>query len=135
MNHHPTSLIISDVATNPSCNTVADGAIDVTVSGGTLPYMYQWSGGSTATTEDLPAVLEAAETVVAPYIRRAPSMDRNSIMLGYAGAYSSFLLHAEKAAQRYGVPAHEILNEVGRRRYVGGQEDLIIDVALALASR
>jgi 4-hydroxy 2-oxovalerate aldolase len=81
---------------------------------------------------DLPAILAAAEEVVAPYIRRAPVMDRSSIMLGYAGAYSSFLIHAERAAERYGVPAHEILIEVGRRGYVGGQEDMIIDVALSL---
>jgi 4-hydroxy 2-oxovalerate aldolase len=83
---------------------------------------------------DLPAILAAAEEVVAPYIRRAPVMDRSSIMLGYAGAYSSFLIHAERAAERYGVPAHEILIEVGRRGYVGGQEDMIIDVALSLAA-
>ena len=82
---------------------------------------------------DLPAVLAAADEVVAPYIERMPLMDRNSIMLGYAGAYSSFLLHAIRAAERYGVAAHEILNEVGRRGYVGGQEDMIIDVALALS--
>jgi 4-hydroxy 2-oxovalerate aldolase len=86
-----------------------------------------------ATGIDLPAVLAAAEEVVAPYIERLPFMDRNSIMLGYAGAYSSFLLHAERAAERYGVPAHDILKEVGRRGYVGGQEDMIIDVALALS--
>jgi 4-hydroxy 2-oxovalerate aldolase len=61
-------------------------------------------------------------------------MDRNSIMLGHAGAYSSFLIHAERAAERYGVAAHRILAEVGRRRYVGGQEDMIIDVALELAA-
>jgi 4-hydroxy 2-oxovalerate aldolase len=84
---------------------------------------------------DLQQILAAAEDVVAPIMRRTPAMDRNSIMLGYAGAYSSFLLHAERAAQRYGVPAHEILSEVGRRRYVGGQEDMIIDVALSLASK
>jgi 4-hydroxy 2-oxovalerate aldolase len=83
---------------------------------------------------DLPAILAAAEEVVAPYIRRAPIMDRNSIMLGHAGAYSSFLIHAERAAERYGVAAHRILAEVGRRRYVGGQEDMIIDVALELAA-
>ncbi|UGS34867.1 4-hydroxy-2-oxovalerate aldolase [Capillimicrobium parvum] len=83
---------------------------------------------------DLPAILAAAEEVVAPYIRRTPIMDRSSIMLGYAGAYSSFLIHAERAAERYGVPAHEILIEVGRRGYVGGQEDMIIDVALSLAA-
>lgn len=83
---------------------------------------------------DLPRILAAAEEVVAPYVTRTPTMDRNSIMLGHAGAYSSFLLHAERAAERYGVPAHEILAEVGRRGYVGGQEDMIIDVAIALAN-
>ena len=51
-----------------------------------------------------------------PYLRREPTMDRSSIMLGYAGAYSSFLIHAERAAERYGVPAHEILAEVRRAR-------------------
>jgi 4-hydroxy 2-oxovalerate aldolase len=85
-----------------------------------------------ATGIDLPAILDAAEEVVAPIMERQPVMDRSSIMLGHAGAYSSFLIHAERAQERYGVPAHEILAEIGRRRYVGGQEDMIIDVALAL---
>ncbi|HEY0716349.1 MAG TPA: hypothetical protein VGD68_01940 [Streptosporangiaceae bacterium] len=59
-------------------------------------------------------------------------MDRSSIVQGYAGVYSSFLLHAQRAAERYGVPAHAILTRVGEAGYVGGQEDMIIDVALAL---
>jgi 4-hydroxy 2-oxovalerate aldolase len=86
-----------------------------------------------ATGIDLPAILAAAEEVVAPYIERQPTIDRNSIVLGHAGAYSSFLIHAERAADRYDVAAHEILAEVGRRGYVGGQEDMIIDIALGLA--
>ncbi|MBK1782857.1 4-hydroxy-2-oxovalerate aldolase [Prauserella cavernicola] len=82
---------------------------------------------------DKDVLMNAAETVVKPYITRLPVMDRSSIVQGFAGVYSSFLLHAERAAQRYGVPAHEILYRVGERRFVGGQEDMIIDIALQLA--
>jgi 4-hydroxy 2-oxovalerate aldolase len=81
---------------------------------------------------DVPGVLAAAEEVVAPFIPRLPWMDRSSIVQGYAGVYSSFLLHAQRAAERYGVPAHAILQRVGEAGYVGGQEDMIIDVALSL---
>ena len=80
----------------------------------------------------VPGVLAAAEEVVAPFIPRLPWMDRSSIVQGYAGVYSSFLLHAQRAAERYGVPAHAILQRVGEAGYVGGQEDMIIDVALSL---
>ena len=82
---------------------------------------------------DLGEVLSAAEDVVRPFIPRLPWMDRASITQGYAGVYSSFLLHAERAAARYNVPAHEILERVGKAGYVGGQEDMIIDIALQLA--
>lgn len=81
---------------------------------------------------DLGEVLSAAEDVVRPFIPRLPWMDRASITQGYAGVYSSFLLHAERAADRYGVPAHAILQRVGEAGYVGGQEDMIIDIALQL---
>ena len=84
---------------------------------------------------DLGAVLSAAEEVVRPFIPRLPWMDRSSITQGYAGVYSSFLLHAERAAERYGVPAHAILQKVGEHGYVGGQEDMIIDIALQLAQQ
>ena len=81
---------------------------------------------------DLGAVLSAAEDVVRPFIPRLPWMDRASITQGYAGVYSSFLLHAERASERYGVPAHAILQKVGEYGYVGGQEDMIIDIAIEL---
>jgi len=82
---------------------------------------------------DVAGVLAAAEDVVKPFLPRWPSMDRNAIVQGYAGVYSSFLLHAERAAERYGVPAYDILAKVGELGYVGGQEDMIIDVAIDLA--
>jgi 4-hydroxy 2-oxovalerate aldolase len=82
---------------------------------------------------DKDALMDAAENVVEPYISRLPVMDRNSIVQGYAGVYSSFLLHAERAAQRYGIPAHEILYRCGELGYIGGQEDMIISIAVDLA--
>ncbi len=83
---------------------------------------------------DKDVLMEAAENVVTPYITRLPVMDRSSIVQGFAGVYSSFLLHAERAAERYDVPAHEILYRVGAAKYVGGQEDMIIDIALRLVA-
>lgn len=84
---------------------------------------------------DVLAIANAAEDVVAPITDRQPIVDRASLILGWAGVYSSFLLHAEKAAQRYGVSQADILLEIGRRRAVGGQEDMIVEVALELAGR
>ncbi|WP_242907118.1 4-hydroxy-2-oxovalerate aldolase [Actinomadura terrae] len=83
---------------------------------------------------DVQGALAAADDVVKPFLHRLPFADRGAITQGYAGVYSSFLLHAERAAERYGVPAHEILQRVGEAGYVGGQEDMIIDVALGLAA-
>ncbi|MEV5412269.1 4-hydroxy-2-oxovalerate aldolase [Thermopolyspora sp. NPDC052614] len=83
---------------------------------------------------DVQGTLAAAEEVVKPFLNRLPFADRGAITQGYAGVYSSFLLHAERAAERYNVPAHEILQRVGEAGYVGGQEDMIIDVALQLAA-
>jgi 4-hydroxy 2-oxovalerate aldolase len=83
---------------------------------------------------DVQGALAAAEEVVKPFLHRLPFADRAAITQGYAGVYSSFLLHAERAAQRYGVPAHQILQRAGEAGYVGGQEDMIIDIALQLAA-
>jgi 4-hydroxy 2-oxovalerate aldolase len=87
-----------------------------------------------ATGVDVQGALAAAEEVVRPFLRRLPWMDRSAIVQGYAGVYSSFLLHAEEASKRYDVPAYEILQKVGELGYVGGQEDMIIDVAVQLAT-
>jgi 4-hydroxy 2-oxovalerate aldolase len=86
-----------------------------------------------ATGIDVPGVLAAADEVLKPTLSRLPFADRSAVIQGHAGVYGSFLLHAERAASRYGVPAHEILQKVGEAGYVGGQEDMIIDIAITLA--
>ncbi|WP_396914063.1 4-hydroxy-2-oxovalerate aldolase, partial [Mycolicibacterium sp.] len=83
---------------------------------------------------DADAILAVAEEIARPMIPRLPVCDRNSIVQGRYGVYNSFLFHAERAAEQYGVPAHAILSRVGQLGYVGGQEDMIIDVALSLAA-
>jgi 4-hydroxy-2-oxovalerate/4-hydroxy-2-oxohexanoate aldolase len=82
---------------------------------------------------DLFKVQDVAEDLVLPMMDQVIRVDRDALTLGYAGVYSSFLLFAKRAQQKYGVPARDILTELGRRGMVGGQEDMIEDMAMTLA--
>lgn len=78
------------------------------------------------------ALMDVAEDVVTPMMDQPIRVDRDSLILGYAGVYSSFLLHAKRAGEKYDVPSSDILVELGRMKTIGGQEDMIEDVALNL---
>ena len=82
---------------------------------------------------DLYKMMDLAEDIVAPLLPGPQEIQKGSLVMGYAGVYSSFLLHAERAAHRFGVDARDILIELGKRKVVGGQEDMILDVAAELA--
>lgn len=84
---------------------------------------------------DMYGLQDVAEEIVEPVMHRPQVIRTDSLMLGYAGVYSSFLLHTRRAAEKFGLNPRDILIELGRRRMVGGQEDMIVDVAYQLAQQ
>ncbi|MBU1364140.1 MAG: 4-hydroxy-2-oxovalerate aldolase [Gammaproteobacteria bacterium] len=82
---------------------------------------------------DLFKLMDMAEDIIVPLMDHMVRVDRSSLTLGFAGVYSTFLLHAKRAAERFGVPSRDILVELGRKKMIGGQEDMIVDTAMTMA--
>ena len=84
---------------------------------------------------DIYKMMDLAEDIVSPILTQSQEITKGSLVLGYAGVYSSFLLHAERAAKRFHIDARDILIELGKMKVIGGQEDMILDVAANLANK
>ncbi|NLP51565.1 4-hydroxy-2-oxovalerate aldolase [Bacillus sp. RO1] len=84
---------------------------------------------------DVYKMMDVAEEIVAPILQKPQEITREGLLLGYAGVYSSFLVHANKAAKQFNVDAKDILIELGKRKVVGGQEDMIVDIAAEMAKK